>query len=884
MTNPTDEQVADLAAALDVFSRRFKLTDVGAGRPLAEIDKHILHYVEAHPDCGPTDVARYLGVAMTTISSATDRLAKRGLLERLRPRPAGCRAAADGRGRKRHRRPQAGLYGHVPVSRVQNAVIGSVKTVLGWMPERWLPGGTPDPLIGRHGEVGRQASRLDGPQKVQGKARFAAEVAMEGMCYAALINSPITRGRIARLDTADAEAAPGVVLVLTHRNMPRLDIVPVMSITNMGAVGNSALPILQDDQIRYNGQVIALVLAETQEQADHAATLVEIGYDEAPARTRFEEGKAGARTLASIMTEKNQVSVGDAARELQQAAYSVDNIYRTPGHNHAAIELHAVTAAWDGDALTLHDSTQAIAPTASALAKLFGVKREGVRVLSLFVGGGFGGKGFWDHQVVAVAAARIACRPVRLMLSRDAVYRMIGGRTPTEQRVALAADAGGKFTAVVHTGFSVMPTYAVCPEQYTLGSRAAYRSKTYQFGQRHLDLDVVPNTYMRGPGESVGSFAMESAVDELAHQMGIDPIELRRRNEPEKHPLSGTAFSQRGVVEAYRLGAERFGWDQRSPQPGTRREGEWLVGMGCATGSFPYVRMPAGAVRIQLTQGGQATVSCSAQDMGMGTSTVQSQHAADRLGLPLEAITFEMGDSDLPPAPIAGGSAQTVSIAAAVAAAADKLAGELLRLAGNASPVAGLRAGEVRLVGGEMVSLEDPARRDSFHAILSRAGRDAITVTASASAPLEMLKFAMQSMSAIFCAARVSEVTGEVRVTRLLGSFDCGTILNPKTAASQLRGGMIMGLGMALTEETLFDERSGRIMNASLADYHIPAHLDVPDIDVIWTGIPDPRSPLGARGIGEVGITGVAAAIANAVFNATGERVRDLPLTLDKLL
>jgi len=770
------------------------------------------------------------------------------------------------------------------MSRVQNVIIESVKTVVGWMPERWLPGGTPDPLIGRHGEVGRQAARLDGPQKVQGKARFSAEVPMEGMCYGALINSPVTRGRIARLDISAAEAAPGVVLVLTHRNMPRLDIVPVMSVSNMGAVGNSALPVLQDDQIRYNGQVLALVLAETQEQADHAAALVEIGYDQAPARTRFEAAKPSARTPASILVDKNQLSIGDASQELRQARYSVDNTYRTPGHAHNAIELHGLTVAWQGDALTLHDSTQAIAPTAAALAKLFGVKREGVRVLSPFVGGGFGGKGFWDHHVVAVAAARLAGRPVRLVLSREAVYRMIGGRTPTEQRVALAADAEGRFTAIVHTGFSVMPPYAVCPEQYTSGSRSAYRSKSYQFVQRHLDLDVVPNTYMRAPGESVGTFALESAVDELAHQMGIDPIDLRLRNEPEVHPTSGAPFSQRGVVEAYRMGAERFGWDRRRAEPATQRDGEWLVGMGCATGSFPYVRMPGGAVRIQLTREGRATVSCSAQDMGMGTSTVQSQHAADRLGLPLEAISFEMGDSDLPASPIAGGSAQTVSIAAAIAAASDKLAGELLRLAGNASPLAGLRAGEVRMQEAGLVSLEDPSRRDSFAAILSRAGREALTVTASASAPLEMFKFAMQSMSAVFCEARVSTVTGEVRVARLLGSFDCGTILNPKTAASQFRGGMIMGLGMALTEETLFDERSGRIMNATLADYHIPAHLDVPDIEVIWTGIPDPRSPLGARGIGEVGITGVAAAIANAVFNATGKRVRDLPLTLDKLL
>ena len=770
------------------------------------------------------------------------------------------------------------------MSRVQNAVIGSVRTVVGWLPERWLPGGSPDPLIGRHGEVGRQLGHLDGPLKVTGAARFAAEVPLEQLCHAALVHSPVARGRIATLDTRAAEAAPGVVLVLTHRTMPRLEPVPLISITNMTAVGNSALPILQDPEIRYNGQVVALVLAETPQQADFAASLIDITYDEAPARTRFDAAKPQARTPASILVERNEEAVGDAEAALRQAAFQVDAIYPPPGHNHAAIEPHAVTAAWTGDRLVLHDATQAIAPTAAALAKLFDIRREDVRVLSPFVGGGFGAKGFWDHHVLAVAAARLVRRPVRLVLSREAVFRMVGGRSPTEQRVALAAEAGGRFTALIHTGYSVMPPYGACPEQYTLGSRALYRAQNVRFGQKHLDLDVVPNTYMRAPGEAVGSFALESAVDELAHQMGMDPIELRLRNDPEVHPLSGIPFSQRALAEAYRQGAEAFGWAARSATPRSRREGEWLLGMGCATGSFPYVRMPAGAVRIRLTRDGRASVACSAQDMGMGTATVQSQHAADRLGLPLAAVSFEMGDSDLPPAPMAGGSGQTVSIVAAVAAAATKLTGELLRLAGNASPLAGLRAGEVRLQEGGLVSLADPARRDSFDAILSRAGREDITVTESAAAPLEMFKYAMQSQSANFCDLRVSAVTGEIRITRLLGVFDVGTILNPRTAASQLRGGMIMGLGMALSEEVLFDERSGRIMNAGLADYHIPAHLDIPEIDVRWTGIPDPRSPLGARGIGEIAITGVAAAIANAVFNATGTRLRDLPLTLDKLL
>jgi xanthine dehydrogenase YagR molybdenum-binding subunit len=767
---------------------------------------------------------------------------------------------------------------------MQNVVISSVKTALGWVPAGWLPGGKPDPLIGRSAAIGRQDSRLDGPAKVSGTARFAAEVAMDRLTYAALVHSTVTRGRITRLDTAAAEAAPGVVLVVTYRNMPRIGTLPLIAVADLTAVGNSSLPILQDAEIRYNGQVVAAVLAETQEQADHAASLIGIDYAVDAAKTRFEDGKAGATIPASILIERNHVSIGNAERELAQAAHRVDHVYRTPSQNHNAIELHALTVAWQNGALVVHDATQMIASSAKALAKLFGLKKDQVRVHSPFVGGGFGGKGLWDHQIVAIAAAKLAGRPVRLMLSREGVYRMVGGRTPSEQRVAIGADADGNFTALVHTGHSVLPPYGACPEQYTLGTRALYRSRSFEILQRHLDLDIVPNTFMRAPGEAIGTFAVECAVDELAHEVGIDPIELRRRNEPDRHPVHGDPFSQRALLQAYADGARRFDWSRRDATPGARREGEWRIGLGCATGSFPYARMPGANVRLTLRRDGSATIACSAQEMGMGTATVQVQHAADRLGLPTAAITFEMGDSALPAGPMAGGSSQTVSLAGAILAAADKLTGELLRLAGNDSPLAGLRAGEVRLTDGGVASIEDGSRHESYGSILARAARDAVTITAAGSAPLEMLKFAMHSSSAMFCELRVSDVTGEVRVDRLLGAFDCGTILNPKTAASQFRGGMIMGLGLALTEETLLDPRSGRIMNATLADYHIPAHLDVPEIDVMWTGIPDPRSPLGARGIGEIGITGVAAAVANAVFNATGKRVRDLPITLDKLL
>lgn len=770
------------------------------------------------------------------------------------------------------------------MSKLQNAIVGGVRTAMGYVPSSWLPGATPDPLSEKRVTLGTQQSRVDGPDKVRGVARFAAEVPMARLLYASFVHSTIARGRIADLDLAAAEAAPGVALIMTHRNAPKLALPPPIGLTNLKAAGNNILPVMQDAEIRWNGQTVAVVLAETQEEADHAASLIKVRYEAVATRTRFADAKAHARTPDSLMIEKNRLKKGDVAAALQAAARSVDAVYRTPWHNHNPIEPNAATIVWEGERLIVHDATQMLNGTAGSLAKVFGIKESQVHVSSPFVGGAFGGKALWDHQILGAAAARLAGRPVRIALSRASMHRLIGGRSETEQRVALAADAEGKLKGLLHHGFSVKPPHSACDEAFTLTGRSLYASESFDIVQHTLDLDVLANTFMRAPGEAVGTFAIECAMDELAHALGIDPVELRRRNVPHCDPVSGAPHSQSDLMLAYDLGAKRFGWDRRTATPRTRRDGEWLIGMGCATGSFPYARMPGMSARITIDAEGRATVSSAAHEMGMGTATVQRQHAADRLGLPLEQVTVRIGDTSLPFASFAGGSSQTASLGAAINAASGKLATELLRLAGNDTPLAGLRAGDVEFANGGLRKTGDPTRHESFASILKRAARSEISVTGESSAPLEMLKFSMHSRSAIFCELRVSDVTGEIRIDRLVGSFDCGRILNPKTAASQFRGGMIMGIGMALTEETLFDARSGRIMSASIADYHVPVHLDVPDIDVIWTDIPDPRTPMGARGIGEIGITGVAAAIANAAFNATGTRVRELPLTPDKFL
>ncbi len=450
--------------------------------------------------------------------------------------------------------------------------------------------------------------------------------------------------------------------------------------------------------------------------------------------------------------------------------------------------------------------------------------------------------------------------------------------------MAIGAGADGQFDALIHTGVVAMTDHNNVPEPFITPAMILYGAGSMKLSVEATHLDMLANTFMRAPGEAVGSFALESAIDELAARLEMDPLELRIRNEPEADPVSGLPFSSRNLVEAYRAGAERFGWDGRNAKPGSRQEGEWLVGLGMATATYPYQRMPGGAARIILTTNGYATVEIAAHEMGMGTSTTTAIVAADRLGLPLDRVTVRYGDSDLPGLVLAGGSQQTASIGAAVIAAHHALVTELLKLAGNDSPLAGLDPKKLAAEDAGLCNIENPEQRESYTSILSRAGRAEVSVQASASKPLEAGHWSMHSYGAMFAEARVNTVTGEVRISRFLGSFDCGRILNPKTAASQFRGGIIMGLGLALMEETQFDERSGRIMNPSLAEYHVPVHLDVPEIEVIWTDIADPHTPMGAHGVGEIGITGVAAAVANAIYNASGKRIRDLPITLDKLI
>ena len=766
---------------------------------------------------------------------------------------------------------------------IKEAAQAVMKKAIEAAPDAWMPGGRPDPLIAERGNIGAPLSRVDGPLKVRGQARFSAEYPLEGMLYASLVFSTIAKGRIHTLDTQAAQAAPGVVLVMTHHNAPPMK-PPPLFMSSSKAAGGDDLPVMQDDRVHWNGQPVALVLAETQEQADHAASLVIATYDAEPAVTAFDAAKARSRQTGIFQGEPLETLAGDAETSLCAAPHLVDAVYRTPRYNHNAIELHAATVVWNGDDLDVHDASQGVVHTAWSLGHVFGIDETQVHVSSPFVGGGFGGKTLWRHQILAAAASRLAGRPVRIMLSREGVYRLVGGRTCTEQRVAIGAREDGRFDALIHTGVVAQTAHNNMPEPFILPARGLYNATAFKLKVEVTELDMLANTFMRAPGESVGTFALESAIDELAAEMGMDPIALRLRNEPDKDPTSHVPFSSRNLVQAFQAGAERFGWYRRKGQPAMHRDGEWLVGMGCATATYPYYRMPGGGARITLTADGRARVEVAAHEMGMGTATVQTQITAERLGLPLKRVEFVYGNSSLPGLVLAGGSQQTASIGKAVMQACDELKAQLAQLIDQASPLAGCDADALGCANSGLYSLAHPQRFQSYGSLLQQAGHQELRVEAKASQLLEMMHWSMHSYGAMFCEVRVNAVTGEPRVSRFLGFFDCGRILNAKLAASQFRGGIVMGLGLALTEETQFDERNGRIMNASLSEYHVPVHMDVPDIDVMWTDIPDPHTPMGAHGVGEIGITGVGAAVANAVYNATGRRVRQLPIRLDQLL
>jgi xanthine dehydrogenase YagR molybdenum-binding subunit len=730
--------------------------------------------------------------------------------------------------------------------------------------------------------VGAGIDRVDGKKKVTGGATYAAEVQVAHVAHAVIVGSTVGRGRITAIETRAAEAAPGVLAVVTHHNAPRFPGVAEKQNPNDRVVQG-----LQDDVVLYHDQPIAVVVADTLERAQHAAALVTAEYDAAPAVADVEADLAAA-FIAETTRGPAQSTRGDVAAGLAAAKTRIDATYTTPVETHNPMEPHATIAVWRGaDALTLYDSTQAIFNVRRRLAAMLGLAPENVRVINHFVGGGFGSKGApWSHVLLAAIAAKVSGRAVKLAITRPQMQSLVGHRPKTVQKIELGADARGQLTAIRHDVVSETSRYDQFIESATGVTRMLYACPNLATVQRLVRLDVPTPTFTRAPGESTGTFALESALDELAYAAGIDPLELRRKNHAHRDPDTGKPWSSKSLLECYRRAAEAIDWSRRPAQVQTIRDGRWRIGLGVATTTRPSSQLPASA-RARMLPDGRAIVAAGTQDIGTGTYTIMTQIAGDALALPLGDVRFELGDTALPEAPPSVGSFTAASTGPAVHNACVALRRKLIEQAVRdpASPLHGLGPDAIDADGGALVARADRKRRDRYAAIVTRSGQPEISVELHTQASPDRDAYSVHGFGAVFARVRVDEDLGEVRLDRLVGAFAAGRILNPKTARSQLIGGMVWGIGQALHEHSVRDARTARMVTRDLADYHVPVHADVPDLEIILVPEDDPHvNELGAKGLGELSTPGVAAAIANAVYHATGIRVRDLPITPDKLM
>ena len=731
--------------------------------------------------------------------------------------------------------------------------------------------------------IGQPIDRVDGPLKVTGGARFAAEFDQPGLSFAVMVQSTVSRGRIRRIDRARAERTPGVVAVLTHENAPAL---PQKGREAIDPPAGRALSLLQEDVVHYNGQPIAVVIADTFEHATEAAGLLRVLYEPQPPVLRFDEARRTAYAPKAAGRGRTDLAWGNLDAGIAQGDVRVEAVYTTPMEHHNPMEPHATVAHWEGDRLTLYDATQYVSGVRNTVAKTFGISPDNVRVISPFVGGGFGCKGsVWSHVVLAAMAARKVGRPVKLVLTRPQMFGPVGGRPMTEQRLLLAARRDGQLTAIRHDVISHTSEFEDFVEPAAQPTRALYACANAATSHRLVKLNVGTPTFQRAPGEATGSFAIETAMDELAYALAMDPLELRLRNHADVEPSSGKLWSSKRLRECYREAAARFDWAERTPQPRSMRDGHWLVGWGLATATYPAHRAPATAL-ARILPDGSALVQSGSQDLGTGTYTVMTQVAAEALGLPVEKVRFELGDTALPPAPVSGGSMTAASVGPAVQAACQALRAKLIGLAIDdpISPLAGVRREDALIDNGAILVRSNPARRETLAALAGRHG-DALVAQAQAKPGPEEEHYASRSFGAVFAEVRVDLALGVIRVPRIVAAYSVGRLLNAKTARSQLQGGIVWGVSQALFEESVLDRRYGRFVNGNLADYHVPVNADIGQIDVTFVDENDENfNPVGARGIGEIGITGVPGALSNAVYHATGRRVRDLPITLDKLL
>jgi xanthine dehydrogenase YagR molybdenum-binding subunit len=711
--------------------------------------------------------------------------------------------------------------------------------------------------------VGQPMSRVDGRLKVTGRATYSAEHDLPGLVYGVIVNSTVTSGQVRSISTDKAMSSPGVLRVVSDW-------------------GDVKLAYLTN-QINFFGQPIAIVVAGELEEAEHAASLIEVSYTPQTAQTDMDT--PGAPTQLSQGSP--DYSRGDPDGALRAAHTVLDQHYTITRENHNPMEPPATIAHWEGDQLTLWDKTQWVQGTARSVAEALGVPAGNVRVISPFVGGAFGSAGAtWQHQILTAFAAQELGRPLKVVLTRKQMYVGIGYRPTSRQRLVVGASAEGKISCIVHEARTETSKFQPYEDEITVLAKFLYASPAMRSQYRLVPLDVHQPTYMRGPGVVTGAFALESMMDELAHQLNIDPIQLRLRNEPAADQFAKLPFSTRGLAECYAKGAQDFGWSRRDPAPRSRREGNLLIGMGMAAAGFDTARAPASAL-ARIHADGTAVVASATSDMGPGTYTSMSQVAADALGLPMDRVTFQLGDSTLPTAPVHAGSLTMASVGSAVFTACNSLRDSFIRIAvvDPASPLHGAAPADVSARNGTLFMTNSPGRGETYQQILLRRGRTSMDTLQSWSPGDAATRFSTYGYGAVFVELSVDEALGLVRIRRIRAAYDAGKVISPKLAHSQALGGMVAGIGMALLEHTVVDSRDGRIVNANMADYLVPINADVPDLDATFLTTEDQvPDPIGVKGLGELVIVGVPAAIANAVFNATGKRIRNLPITLDKLL
>jgi xanthine dehydrogenase YagR molybdenum-binding subunit len=737
----------------------------------------------------------------------------------------------------------------------------------------------------RHGSnIGQPLTRREGVLKVKGEARYAADNHPPGMLHAVMAVSQIARGRVTFLDVEAARRHPGVVDVMTPANRPALAEDPDAK-TNPFMF---RLDVLQNDQVRYANQPIAVVIAETLEAATEGASLLSPRYDALPARTGLDAGTSFVPGAVGV-GNPSESRRGDVEAGLAAAAKRIDAIYETPAQYHNAMEPHAIVAAWDGDTLSIDTPSQGLAMAQGRIAGLFGISPDKIHIRSPYLGGGFGSKGLLaGPQVLGILAARLVGKPVKLVLRREHMYGPVGHRAPTRQTLRMGVDAERLLTAIDHHAKTVSSSFDDFFEPAADASHTLYASPAIATSHEAVRIDTGTPMFMRAPGEATGSIALESAIDEMAWECGMDPLAFRLKNYAEVEPISGKPFSSKALRECYAQGAARFGWSKRPLAPRQRRdEAGLLVGWGMGTATFPALMFQAEA-RAVVRSDGTGVMETGGHDMGQGAWTAFAQIAADGLGLEAEQVEFRSGTSDLPDAGIAGGSAHTATAGMAIHNAGAAVIAKLADLAtgDRRSPLFGAGNAGVTARAGRLYRRDDESRSDSYADILGRAGLAEIEARGKGAAdPAAQSVYAMHAHGAVFAEVKVDPDLGQIRVTHLVGAFAAGRIINPRMVRSQIFGGMIWGVSFALHEQAITDRRSGRILNANLAEYHVPVNADVPSLEALMIEEHDPHvNALGIKGVGEIGVTGSAGAVANAVWHATGVRVRRFPIGIDDLV